>query len=169
MSHSGQIIAGAARGASRHAPPHASCWIVPWTRGGASPISPSSFRDSIPIELRSKMESWIFGCDICQIVCPWNRFAPERGDPEISGDASMGGARRCWTCCGFHPWPSPSRREDPQGDERSVPATFEMQQSLQATSWAARLHQHFGSLCKIQIHSSRSTPRGLWPKSARGT
>ncbi len=37
-------------------------------------------KDDIPIDLRDKMGNWIFGCDICQIVCPWNRFAVE-GDP----------------------------------------------------------------------------------------
>ena len=37
-------------------------------------------KNDIPIGLRDKIGNWIFGCDICQMVCPWNRFAPE-GDP----------------------------------------------------------------------------------------
>ena len=31
----------------------------------------------IPTELRDKLGNWAFGCDICQQVCPWNRFASE--------------------------------------------------------------------------------------------
>jgi epoxyqueuosine reductase len=31
----------------------------------------------IPTELRDKLGNWAFGCDICQQVCPWNRFAAE--------------------------------------------------------------------------------------------
>jgi epoxyqueuosine reductase len=37
-------------------------------------------KDDIPLELRDKLGDWVFGCDICQQVCPWNRFAGE-ADP----------------------------------------------------------------------------------------
>lgn len=32
-------------------------------------------KDEIPENLRTQMGNWIFGCDICQQVCPWNRFS----------------------------------------------------------------------------------------------
>ena len=35
----------------------------------------------IPRELRPMIGAWIFGCDICQQVCPWNRFATRSADP----------------------------------------------------------------------------------------
>jgi epoxyqueuosine reductase len=37
-------------------------------------------KDEIPLELRPHMQNWVFGCDICQQVCPWNRFSGE-ADP----------------------------------------------------------------------------------------
>jgi epoxyqueuosine reductase len=33
-------------------------------------------RDTIPTELRTGMGEWVFGCDVCQDVCPWNSRAP---------------------------------------------------------------------------------------------
>jgi len=38
-------------------------------------------RDAIPREFSDKMENWMFGCDICQEVCPWNRFATPHKEP----------------------------------------------------------------------------------------
>ena len=38
----------------------------------------------IPVELRPQLEEWVFGCDRCQQVCPWNRFAPENGYPAFA-------------------------------------------------------------------------------------
>ena len=41
-------------------------------------------KDDIPEELRSMLGDWIFGCDVCQMVCPWNRFASPEGDAAFS-------------------------------------------------------------------------------------
>lgn len=42
------------------------------------------FKGSIPLELRPLMNGWVFGCDICQQVCPWNRFARSEVDSEFN-------------------------------------------------------------------------------------
>jgi len=40
-------------------------------------------RGAIPRELRARMGNWIFGCDVCQEVCPWNeRLARRQGLPD---------------------------------------------------------------------------------------
>lgn len=38
-------------------------------------------RDAIPDSMRGKFADWIFGCDICQDVCPWNRHAQPHQEP----------------------------------------------------------------------------------------
>lgn len=38
-------------------------------------------RGPIPLELREPMGEWVFGCDVCQDVCPWNRKAPLADEP----------------------------------------------------------------------------------------
>ncbi len=32
-------------------------------------------KSEIPTEFKGKMDNWMFGCDVCQDVCPWNRFS----------------------------------------------------------------------------------------------
>ncbi len=41
-------------------------------------------KGAIPKELRTATKNWVFGCDICQQVCPWNRFAPIQRDMAFS-------------------------------------------------------------------------------------
>lgn len=45
-------------------------------------------KDSIPSEFKGKMDNWIFGCDVCQDVCPWNRFSKPHSEKrfEPQGD-----------------------------------------------------------------------------------
>lgn len=40
-------------------------------------------RDAIPKEAEGKMEGWMFGCDICQDVCPWNRVAQNHEEVQL--------------------------------------------------------------------------------------
>jgi epoxyqueuosine reductase len=41
-------------------------------------------KDEIPEDVKGKFENWIFGCDICQEVCPWNRFAQPHREPRFN-------------------------------------------------------------------------------------
>ena len=38
-------------------------------------------KDQIPESFSGKLDNWMFGCDICQEVCPWNRFAKRHNEP----------------------------------------------------------------------------------------
>jgi len=40
-------------------------------------------KGAIPVELRPKMGNRIFGCDDCQLVCPWNRFSRKSPEPDF--------------------------------------------------------------------------------------
>lgn len=50
-------------------------------------------KGSIPEELRAPMGNRIFGCDDCQLVCPWNKFAQEATEPDFAPRHSLDGAR----------------------------------------------------------------------------
>ena len=47
-------------------------------------INTIELRDAIPQGFAGKMENWAFGCDICQEVCPWNRFAKPQQEPAFN-------------------------------------------------------------------------------------
>ncbi len=38
----------------------------------------------LPNEFKGKMDNWMFGCDICQDVCPWNRFSKPHTEPKFN-------------------------------------------------------------------------------------
>ncbi len=40
-------------------------------------------KEELPNEMKGKFENWMFGCDICQDVCPWNRFSKPHNEPEF--------------------------------------------------------------------------------------
>jgi len=41
-------------------------------------------KEEIPNSVKGKFENWMFGCDICQDVCPWNRFSTPHQEPEFN-------------------------------------------------------------------------------------
>jgi epoxyqueuosine reductase len=41
-------------------------------------------RGTIPTDIAARLGRWVFGCDDCQTVCPWNRGAGATGDPELA-------------------------------------------------------------------------------------
>lgn len=65
--------------------------VAPYVVDGSKCISylTIELKDKIPAEFKNKMEGWAFGCDICQDVCPWNRFAQPHKTPEFRPNESL--------------------------------------------------------------------------------
>ena len=60
--------------------------IAPYQIDGSKCISylTIELKDQIPNEFKDKMDNWTFGCDVCQTVCPWNRFANEHEEESFT-------------------------------------------------------------------------------------
>ena len=52
------------------------------------------YKKALPIEFQDKMDQWVYGCDVCQDVCPWNRFAKPTDEPDFTLRESV--AKHTW-------------------------------------------------------------------------
>ena len=57
--------------------------VEPYVVDGSKCISyfTIELRENIPTEFKGQFDDWMFGCDICQDVCPWNRFSKPHNEP----------------------------------------------------------------------------------------
>ena len=57
--------------------------IAPYQVDGSKCISyyTIELKDNLPEEAKGKLDDWAFGCDVCQDVCPWNRFSKAHNEP----------------------------------------------------------------------------------------
>ncbi|MET7029718.1 tRNA epoxyqueuosine(34) reductase QueG [Sediminicola luteus] len=57
--------------------------VEPYVVDGSKCISylTIELKNQIPSDFRGKMDDWMFGCDVCQDVCPWNRFSKSHNEP----------------------------------------------------------------------------------------
>jgi epoxyqueuosine reductase len=66
--------------------------VKPYVVDGSKCISylTIELKDEIlPKEFASKMNDWVFGCDICQDVCPWNRFSTPHTEPLFQANENL--------------------------------------------------------------------------------
>lgn len=57
--------------------------VAPYIVDGSKCISyfTIELKENIPAEMKGKLDDWVFGCDICQDVCPWNKFSKSHNEP----------------------------------------------------------------------------------------
>ena len=60
--------------------------LAPYQIDGSKCISyvTIELKNEIPTDFQGKMDNWAFGCDVCQTVCPWNRFATPHSEPAFN-------------------------------------------------------------------------------------
>lgn len=57
--------------------------VQPYVVDGSKCISyfTIELKENIPQEMKGRFDDWAFGCDVCQDVCPWNRFSKPHSEP----------------------------------------------------------------------------------------
>ena len=65
--------------------------VAPYVVDGSKCISyfTIELKENIPVEMKGKMDDWIFGCDVCQDVCPWNRFSKPHNEPLFNPNSEI--------------------------------------------------------------------------------
>ena len=65
--------------------------VAPYVVDGSKCISyfTIELKENIPIEMKNKMDDWMFGCDVCQDVCPWNRFSKSHNEPLFNSNPEL--------------------------------------------------------------------------------
>lgn len=65
--------------------------VDPYVVDGSKCISyfTIELREQIPDSVKGQFEDWMFGCDICQDVCPWNRFSKPHNEPLFNPHPDM--------------------------------------------------------------------------------
>ena len=56
-------------------------------------------KGEIPSTFQGKYKNWIFGCDICQQVCPWNRFSTPHQEPAFEPSSELLSFQKCTAFC----------------------------------------------------------------------
>lgn len=70
--------------------------VAPYVVDGSRCISylTIELKDQIPPEFAGKMDNWMFGCDVCQDVCPWNKFSVLHNEPAFAPHADLLGINK---------------------------------------------------------------------------
>lgn len=65
--------------------------VAPYEIDGSRCISylTIELKDAIPNEFKGKMDNWMFGCDVCQDVCPWNRFSKPHQEKDFTPHSDL--------------------------------------------------------------------------------
>ncbi len=65
--------------------------VAPYLVDGSKCISyfTIELKDNLPQEMKGKFEDWMFGCDVCQDVCPWNRFSKPNNEPLFQANSEI--------------------------------------------------------------------------------
>ncbi|GIZ10396.1 epoxyqueuosine reductase [Flavobacterium sp. UMI-01] len=65
--------------------------VAPYVVDGSKCISyfTIELKESIPLEMKGQFDDWAFGCDVCQDVCPWNRFSNPHNEPLLTSNPQI--------------------------------------------------------------------------------